>query len=114
MTGGKSNKQGTPQGGVISPLLANLYMNRFLKFWRMRECGAAFRAHLVNFADDFVTLNCGHDLAWMCARRPIRSAWAPRRRRPLGGCRSAQAVPGVVTRAGPHAAFSRKTLASAM
>jgi hypothetical protein len=39
MTGGKSNKRGTPQGGVISPLLANLYMNRFLKFWRMRECG---------------------------------------------------------------------------
>jgi RNA-directed DNA polymerase len=67
MTGGKSNKRGTPQGGVISPLLANLYMNRFLKFWRMRECGAAFRAHLVNFADDFVILSCGHAeeaLAW--------------------------------------------------
>jgi len=60
MTGGKSNKRGTPQGGVISPLLANLYMNRFLKAWRMRECGAAFRAHLVNFADDFVILSCGH------------------------------------------------------
>jgi RNA-directed DNA polymerase len=67
MTGGKSNKQGTPQGGVISPLLANLYMNRFLKFWRMRGCGAAFRAHLVNYADDFVILSCGHAeeaLAW--------------------------------------------------
>jgi RNA-directed DNA polymerase len=67
MTGGKSNKQGTPQGGVISPLLANLYMNRFLKFWRMRECRAAFRAHLVNFADDFVILSCGRAeeaLAW--------------------------------------------------
>ncbi len=35
MSGGKSNKQGTPQGGVISPLLANVYMNRFLKFRRM-------------------------------------------------------------------------------
>jgi group II intron reverse transcriptase/maturase len=54
MVGGKSNKQGTPQGGVISPLLANLYMNRFLKFWRTRGCSAAFRAHLVNYADDFV------------------------------------------------------------
>ena len=52
MSGGKSNRRGTPQGGVISPLLANLYMNRFLKVWRMRECGAAFRAHLVNYADD--------------------------------------------------------------
>src|SRR4029077_976461 len=67
MGGGKSNKQGTPQGGVISPLLANLYMNRFLKLWRMRGCSAAFRAHLVNYADDFVILSRGHAeeaLAW--------------------------------------------------
>jgi RNA-directed DNA polymerase len=67
MTGGKSNKQGTPQGGVISPLLANLYMNRFLKFWRLRGCSAAFRAHLVNYADDFVILSRGNAeeaLAW--------------------------------------------------
>jgi RNA-directed DNA polymerase len=67
MSGGKSNKQGTPQGGVISPLLANLYMNRFLKFWRMRGCAATFRARLVNYADDFVILSCGHAqeaLAW--------------------------------------------------
>jgi RNA-directed DNA polymerase len=40
MTGGKRNKQGTPQGGVISPLLANLYMNRFLKHWRLTGAGA--------------------------------------------------------------------------
>jgi len=48
-------------------LLANLYMNRFLKYWRMRECGAAFRAHLVNYADDFVILSRGRAeeaLAW--------------------------------------------------
>src|SRR3981081_2906461 len=32
MTG--SQGKGTPQGGVISPLLANLYMNRYLKHWR--------------------------------------------------------------------------------
>ena len=67
MSGGKSNKQGTPQGGVISPLLANLYMNRFLKYWRMQGCGEAFRAHLVNYADDFVILSRGHAaeaLAW--------------------------------------------------
>ncbi|MGA8695553.1 MAG: reverse transcriptase domain-containing protein [Xanthobacteraceae bacterium] len=31
LTGGKRSRCGTPQGGVVSPLLANLYMNRFLK-----------------------------------------------------------------------------------
>src|ERR1700751_1072375 len=39
MTGGKRSKCGTPQGGVVSPLLANLYMNRFLKHWRFTGCG---------------------------------------------------------------------------
>ena len=33
-TGGKGARRGTPQGGVVSPLLANLYRNRFLKHWR--------------------------------------------------------------------------------
>ena len=30
IVGGKGNTRGTPQGGVASPLLANIYMNRFL------------------------------------------------------------------------------------
>src|SRR5208283_3798470 len=34
LTGGKGSTRGTPQGGVASPMLANLYMNRFLKHWR--------------------------------------------------------------------------------
>jgi RNA-directed DNA polymerase len=35
MSGGKGSTYGTPQGGVVSPLLANVYMNRFLKHWRL-------------------------------------------------------------------------------
>jgi RNA-directed DNA polymerase len=60
MTGGKQNKQGTPQGGVISPLLANLYMNRFLKYWRLTEQGRKLKAHVIAYADDFVILSRGH------------------------------------------------------
>jgi len=65
--GGKSNTRGTPQGGVASPLLANIYMNRFLKYWRLTGCGQAFRAHVIAYADDFVILSRGYAaeaLAW--------------------------------------------------
>jgi len=60
LTGGQGNTRGTPQGGVVSPLLANLYMNRFLKYWRITERGQVFRAQVVNYADDFVILTCRH------------------------------------------------------
>src|SRR5947209_547292 len=52
MTGGKGSTCGTPPGGVASPMLANLYMNRFLKFWRMTGRGEAFQARVINYADD--------------------------------------------------------------
>jgi RNA-directed DNA polymerase len=55
MEGGKASRQGTPHGGVISPLVANLTMNRFLKHWRRSGKGEAWQAHIVNYADDFVS-----------------------------------------------------------
>jgi len=57
VSGGKKSMCGTPQGGVISPLLANLYMNRFLKYWRISGKGEFFHAQVVNYADDFVILS---------------------------------------------------------
>ncbi len=42
---------GTPQGGVISPLLANIYLHAFDRAWAERGTG-----ELVRFADDFVVL----------------------------------------------------------
>jgi RNA-directed DNA polymerase len=59
MKGGKQNKVGTPQGGVISPLLANIYMHRFLKYWHQCGKGRQFSARIVNYADDFVILSRG-------------------------------------------------------
>ena len=60
MEGGKASRQGVPQGGVISPLVANLYMNRFLKYWRQQGKGEAWDAHVINYADDFVILSRGY------------------------------------------------------
>jgi RNA-directed DNA polymerase len=57
LTGGRKNTCGTPQGGVVSPVLANLYMNRFLKYWRTSGQKERLQAHVVNYADDFVILS---------------------------------------------------------
>src|SRR5919202_183155 len=67
MSGGKDTTRGTPQGGVVSPLLSVIYMNRFLKHWCLTRRGEAFRAHVVSYADDFVILSRGRAveaLAW--------------------------------------------------
>jgi len=53
----KRNRQGTPQGGVISPLLANLYLHWFDKVFHRPDGPAHFaKASLVRYADDFVIL----------------------------------------------------------
>lgn len=54
---GKRNRQGTPQGGVISPLLSNLYLHWFDKvFYRVGGPAHWAKAKLVRYADDFVVL----------------------------------------------------------
>ena len=55
-TGGRGHPTGTPQGGVLSPLLAKIYMNRFLRAWRKRGMDRRLKAKVVNYADDFVIL----------------------------------------------------------
>ena len=54
LTGGKGQQKGTPQGGVASPLLANIYMRRFLLAWEKRKLPEKLKAVVVNYADDFV------------------------------------------------------------
>ncbi len=50
-------KKGTPQGGVISPLLANLYLHWFDKVFHGSQGPARWaKAKLVRYADDFVVL----------------------------------------------------------
>ena len=55
-TEAKNRHRGTPQGGVVSPLLSNLYFRRFLLAWHRFGYAAQLRAEVVNYADDFVIL----------------------------------------------------------
>jgi len=52
----RSNGEGTPQGGVISPLLANIYLHYALDLWvrQWRRCKARGEVIIVRYADDFV------------------------------------------------------------
>lgn len=59
--GGKSNREGTPQGGVISPLLANCYLHVLDRLWQRHNLKGKLQAHLVRYADDFVVL-CRRDV----------------------------------------------------
>ena len=45
----------------------NIYMNRFLKHWRLTGRGKALRARVVAYADDFVILSRG------TSARPLRA-----------------------------------------
>jgi RNA-directed DNA polymerase len=56
MGGGKKNTKGTPQGGVISPLLANIYLNILDRIWDKHELAKKYQARLVRYADDLVIL----------------------------------------------------------
>lgn len=56
-TQGHRPQQGTPQGGVLSPLLANVYLHWFDKLFHRADGPAHFaKAKLVRYADDFVVL----------------------------------------------------------
>jgi group II intron reverse transcriptase/maturase len=50
----KDEGKGTPQGAPISPLLANLYMRRFVLGWKSGKATRELPARIVNYADDFV------------------------------------------------------------
>lgn len=67
-TRNKDEGRGTPQGAPLSPLLANLYMRRFVLGFQQLGYADQCRARIVNYADDFVILCRGsaqRALAWM-------------------------------------------------
>jgi RNA-directed DNA polymerase len=55
-TEAKDKHRGTPQGGIVSPLLSNLYFRRFLLAWQKFGFADELKAEVVNYADDLVIL----------------------------------------------------------
>jgi RNA-directed DNA polymerase len=55
-TEARDNRRGIPQGSPISPLLANLYMRRFVLGWKMLGLECSLGSRIVTYADDLVIL----------------------------------------------------------
>ena len=58
-TWNRDERQGTPQGSPLSPLLSSIYFRRFILGWKRSGNAERFDAHIVNYADDFV-ICCRH------------------------------------------------------
>ena len=55
-------EEGTPQGGVISPLLANIYLNKLDAWWVELGMDRAYNARMVRYADDVVILTDSEEM----------------------------------------------------
>ena len=55
-TEAKDKRRGIPQGSPVSPLLANLYMRRFVLGWKKRGLDQSLGTRIVTYADDLVIL----------------------------------------------------------
>jgi group II intron reverse transcriptase/maturase len=69
----EASREGTPQGGPLSPMLANIYLHYLLDEKFVQAFGHNERVKLFRFADDFVIV-CVHPWELKAAKR-LLSAW---------------------------------------
>ncbi|MDQ3641599.1 MAG: group II intron reverse transcriptase/maturase, partial [Actinomycetota bacterium] len=72
-TRNKDEGRGSPQGSPLSPLLANVYMRRFVRGWKSLGHERRLDARIVNYADDFVICCRGTAAEAMAAMRGMMS-----------------------------------------
>jgi group II intron reverse transcriptase/maturase len=72
-TRNKDERRGSPQGSPLSPLLANIYMRRFIVGWKVLGHEQRLDAHIVSYADDFVICCRGTAEEAMIAMRGMMS-----------------------------------------
>jgi RNA-directed DNA polymerase len=72
-TRNKDEGRGSPQGSPLSPLLANIYMRRFIVGWKALGHERRLDAHIVNYADDLVICCRGSAREAMAAMRGMMS-----------------------------------------
>jgi group II intron reverse transcriptase/maturase len=73
-TEAKDSRRGIPQGSPISPLLANLYMRRFVLGWKKLGLERSLHSRIVTYADDLVILcRRGHAEEALLRMREIMS-----------------------------------------
>ena len=102
-TEARDKRRGIPQGSPISPLLANIYMRRFVLGWKMFGLERTLGTRLVTYADDLVIL-CRRGKGEEALRR-LREIMGKlkltvnRRRRASAKCRKESSI-SWVTRSG--------------
>ena len=77
-TEARDNRRGIPQGSPVSPLLANLYMRRFVLGWKMLGLERSLGTRIVTYADDRVPRTHLRKEVRCCARDGGRSSGAGR------------------------------------
>ncbi len=96
-TEARDNRCGIPQGSPISPLLANLYMRRFVLGWKMLGLEQSLGSRIVTYADDRVPRTHRRKKVRNCVRDGGRSSGAGRQGRASNHRKLRRSKAGVVS-----------------